>query len=84
VLAIAGAASAQDTGDEWTFVFAPYAWATAVNGDTGVRGAAAHVDLSIGDVLDRVDGGLMGVFEVKKGRWGTTTDFIWASLSDSS
>lgn len=70
--------------DGWSFRLAPYGWATALNGRTGVRGVSADVSLSLGDVLSRVDGAIMLAFEAKRGNWGLTADVIRASLSDSS
>lgn len=76
--------SSTATESPWSFRFAPYAWGTALKGTAGVNGVDADVDLSIKDVLDRVDGGAMAAFEVKYDRWSSTTDLVYAKLSDSS
>lgn len=68
--------------DQWSFRIAPYVWATALNGDTGVDGRTAHVNASIGEVIDHVDGGAMLTAEARYGRWGLVTDFIYADLAD--
>ena len=77
-----GTSSTQTNDDQWSFRVAPYVWATALNGDTGVDGHTAHVNATIGEVLDHVDGGLMLTAEARYGRWGLITDFIYADLAD--
>ena len=74
--------SAQGDDDAWSFRVAPYVWATALNGDTGINGHTSHVNASIGEVLDHVDGGAMLTAEARQGRWGIITDFIYADLAD--
>jgi hypothetical protein len=67
--------------DSWSFRVAPYLWATALNGDIGVRGVETHVDASVGEVLEHVDGGAMITGEARYGRWASVTDFIYADLA---
>jgi hypothetical protein len=74
--------SVQSDDDQWSFRVAPYVWATALNGDTGVDGRTAHVNATIGEVVDHVDGGAMLTAEARYGRWGIVTDFIYADLAD--
>jgi hypothetical protein len=74
--------SAQNDEDRWSFRVAPYVWATALNGDIGVDGIKSHVNASIGEVIDHVDGGAMLTAEARYGRWGVVTDFIYADLAD--
>lgn len=74
--------SPQTTEEQWGFRIAPYVWATALNGDTGVDGHKAHVNASIGEVIDHVEGGAMLTAEARYGRWGIITDFIYADLAD--
>lgn len=74
--------STQSDDDAWSFRVAPYVWATALNGDIGVDGLKTHVNASVGEVLDHVDGGAMLTAEARYGRWGLITDFIYADLAD--
>ncbi len=70
---------------DWEFTTALYAPLMGLDGDVGVRGfAPAHVDMSFGDILDELDGGLSGAFEAKKGPWSFAADAIWLKLSSSA
>ena len=76
------AESPQSTDSDWGFRFAPYVWATALNGDTGIDGLNTHVNASMKEVIDHVDGGAMFTAEARYKRWGLITDFIYADLAD--
>jgi len=70
---------------EWKFQATFYLWATAMNGDTGVRGLPpASVDVTFSDVLDNLDGAVMGSFLAQKGDWTFLVDLIYADISDSA
>ncbi len=75
---------AAEDSDGWTYRLAPYVWVTAIDGETGVKGVSADVSLSMNDVLDHLDGGIMLTFDARHGRFSINTDFIWAKLTDSS
>jgi hypothetical protein len=80
-------ASAQTTGDssDWEFGMAMYAPLMGLDGDIGVRGfAPVAVDMSFGDILEELDGGLSGAFSAKKGPWSITADAIWLKISTSA
>ena len=74
--------SVETSNEKWSFRIAPYIWATALNGDIGVDGHTTHVNATIGEVIDHVDGGAMLTAEARYGRWGIVTDFIYADLAD--
>ena len=74
--------SAENSDNGWSFRVAPYVWATALNGDIGVDGIKSHVNASLGEVIDHVDGGAMLTAEARYRRWGLVTDFIYADLAD--
>ena len=78
----AHAQSPQSTEKDWSFRLAPYVWATALNGDTGVDGLDTHVNASMGEVIEHVDGGAMFTAEARYQRWGLVTDFIYADIAD--
>jgi hypothetical protein len=69
--------------DTWKFQATFYGWATAMNGNVGVRGLPpAHVDVKFADILKNLDGALMGSFYASNGKWMILTDLVWAKLSD--
>lgn len=69
----------------WAFQATFYGWATALNGRVGVRNLpSAKVDASFGDILERLDGALMGSFLAKNGDWMILTDLVWSQLSDDA
>ncbi|MFC7397737.1 autotransporter outer membrane beta-barrel domain-containing protein [Chelatococcus sp. GCM10030263] len=69
----------------WTFQATFYGWLTALDGTVGVRNLPpAKVDASISDVLEKLDGAVMGSFLAKNGDWMILTDLIWSQLSDDA
>lgn len=69
----------------WGFVIEPYLWAMGLSGRTGVAGMPpANVSFDASKVLQRLDWGIMGAAEVRKGRWGLLADGYYAELSGSS
>lgn len=70
--------------DEWYLTVAAYLWTSAVDGTTGVGTTSISADTSIKDVLEELDFGYMGYFELGKGRWSLGVDVIYAELSDGS
>jgi hypothetical protein len=67
--------------DDWRFGVTPYGWLTGLEGRVGAGGTETEVDVSFGDVLDRVDLALMGVFEARHRRWVGLFDFMYSSLT---
>lgn len=70
--------------DEITYDLAPYGWLTALNGQVGIKGFTTHVNLSINDVLDNLDGAFMTTFNLHYKDWSFNNDLIWAELSGST
>ena len=69
---------------EWTVTAAPYLWATGLDGSVGVLGFPAQpVDLDFADVLESLEGGLMGVVEARRGRFSLGFDLLYANVSDT-
>lgn len=83
--ALADDRSPNATADgEWTVTVAPYLWATGLDGSVGVLGLPAQsVDLDFTDVLESLEGGLMGVVEARRGRFSLGFDLLYANVSDS-
>jgi opacity protein-like surface antigen len=72
----------EQTEPGWTFAFAPYVWATGLEGDIGVgRLPEVDVDVSFSDVLKNFDIGFMGAGEARYERFGILTDLLYVKLS---
>lgn len=72
-------------GPGWQFEFQPYLWAPGLHGDSSINNAPkAQIDMSPKDVIQKLDFGLMGMFEARNGRWGLVGDAFYAKLSDSA
>jgi len=66
----------------WQFQATAYGWATALNGESGVRNLPpVSIDMSFGDLLANLNGAVMGSFLARNGNWMILTDLIWAQLS---
>jgi hypothetical protein len=69
----------------WRFQATGYGWATALNGEAGVRNLPpVSVDLTFGDLLKKLNGAVMGSFLARNGEWMILTDLVWAALSDDA
>jgi hypothetical protein len=70
--------------NDWKFQLTLYGWALGLNGDVGIRGLpTTNVDVSFADVLDKLDGAVMGSFFASNGRFLLLSDLIWSKLSDN-
>ena len=68
--------------DGWKFQATLYGWATALNGDVGIKGLPPQgVDVSFADILKNLDGAFMGSLYASNGTWSVLTDAVWAKLS---
>jgi opacity protein-like surface antigen len=67
---------------EWQVRTALYGWAQGLNGDVGVKGFTAPIDLGFDDILENLDIAVMGLVEINRGRWGLLADFNYAKISD--
>lgn len=65
----------------WRFSVTPYGWLNGVQGRVGSGGTTTDVDVSFGDVFDRVDLGLAGVFEARHRRWVGLFDVIYSGVT---
>jgi opacity protein-like surface antigen len=64
----------------WEFRVALYGWAEGIEGDVGVLGRTAPVDISFSDIIEDLDMGFMGAFEVGRDRWSFIADFVYADI----
>jgi hypothetical protein len=69
---------------DWQFTLGLYSPMMGLEGDVGIAGRSAAVDIPFKDVLKDLDGGFMAAMEVRRGAWSLTGDFIYLKLSDSS
>lgn len=69
---------------EWEFSITPYLFTAGLHGTVGARGRFVDVDASFSDIFDRLDFGLMGTFEARKGNWGFLVDTMYISLSNET
>lgn len=69
---------------KWEFSITPYLFTAGLNGTVGARGRSVDVDASFGDIFERLDFGLMGTFEARKGNWGLLLDTMYISLSNET
>ena len=89
VLAVPAKAQAPDpkaSSEDWSFTFAPYLWASALEGDVATLPPAppANVDAGFDDILDNLDIAFMGIGEVRKGRFAVVVDLIYIDLTDDA
>ena len=78
-LATALPANAETDSDQdgWKFGGSAYLWAAGVE---GTDAAGDEIDVSFSDVLEDLDGGLMGILAARKGRWTLLADVIYLSI----
>jgi len=67
----------------WRFEFSPYVWGANMDGTLRIGTWEKKSSASFSDLLSKLDVGLMGAFEARKGRWGILADSIYMKLSDS-
>ena len=63
--------------ENWKFGGSAYLWAAGVE---GTDSAGDDIDVSFSDVLEDLDGGLMGIISARKGKWTLLADIIYLSI----
>jgi opacity protein-like surface antigen len=82
----ATAASAQPSAASpgeaaWRFAFTPYLWASGLDGEASFKGIPPQpVEMSFGDIWDKLDFAALFAFEARHGRWGVGTDVVFMNL----
>jgi hypothetical protein len=73
----------QAQAGSWEFIISPYLWTPALDGDIRPVGnvPTASVDLSISDVLDALNFGVMGLAEARKGRFAILGHAFYSNIS---
>jgi len=74
----------QENSSSWWLNITPYAWITATDGDMGVAGRVAPVDISFQDTLDDLDFAFMLAIEGGFDRWAFGFDGIYGAFSSSA
>ncbi len=81
----AGSALGQDgssaSDGEWQFSAAAYLWGADIGGRTTT---GSSVEVGFSDILDNLEGGFMGAFEARKGKWSVLTDAIYLDVAATS
>src|SRR5210317_46750 len=77
VTALPAKAETESDQDGWKFGGAAYLWAAGVEGTSA---AGDDIDVSFSDLLDDLDGGLMGILSAQKGSWTLLADILYLSI----
>ncbi len=85
-LASTGALAQQAAGDSdtWQFGVSIYGWFPDIAGQTAFTqpGGGDDFEIDIDNILDNLKFTLMGTLDVRKGRWGLLTDFLYMDRSE--
>lgn len=77
-----GTASQAQPASDWRFQATLYGWLTAIDGDVGVRDRPmTPVSASVPEVLENLDGAVMGSFLAENDQWLFLGDLVLARLS---
>jgi opacity protein-like surface antigen len=72
-------------GTSWDVAIAAYVWGASLTGDVGVGGLRpVDIDVSFGDILEKLDFAFMAVAEARYGRFGVFGDLLYTSISTSA
>ena len=85
----ANAALAQDerpppSPSDWQFEVTGYLFASAMEGDTGIRNIDAEVDVDFSDLVDKIELGAMAFLAGKNDTWSFLVDGAYVSIVDDS
>ena len=68
--------------DGWEFSAGAYLFMSSIEGDAVVGPVTADVDVSFGDILERLEGGIMGFGTANYGDWTLIGDLAYLKISD--
>lgn len=68
--------------DKWQFEITPYLFAASMDGTATVRGISADIDMSFGDIWDRLDKAGMLYMTARKNDWVFALDAIYFKIQD--
>jgi hypothetical protein len=69
--------------DAWHFTLGSPGWIAGLSGTVGLRGVNSHVDIDFDQLIRRADFLTSLSAEVRKGRFGFYSDFLYMELSDA-
>ena len=69
--------NASDSEDQWQYSGAIYLWGADLGGRTL---AGSEVEVGFSDLVDNLETGFMGAFEVRKNDWSLLTDIIYLDI----
>lgn len=88
ILASTGALAQQAAGDSdsWQFGASIYGWFPDIAGQTAFTqaGGSSEFEIGIDSILENLEFTLMGIFDMRKGRWGLLTDIIYMDVGGSA
>jgi len=70
------------TKDAWHVNVSPYLWLAGLDGNLKLLGHEAAVHQSFADIFGNLKVGFMGLTEVRRGRFGVLTDFLFVRVGD--
>jgi opacity protein-like surface antigen len=79
---VQGVAETADNSDAWQFEITPYLFAAGLEGQAGVRGVTADVDMSFNDIWDNLDSAFMGLFTAQRGPWIYGIEGVYFKITD--
>jgi len=79
------AQQAASDSDAWQFGVSIYGWFPDISGETAFTqpGGGSDFTIDIKNILDNLEFTLMGIVDVRKGRWGLFTDVIYMDVDGS-
>ena len=75
--ALPAMADTEPDPDRWKFGGSAYLWAAGVE---GTDSAGDEIDVSFSDILEDLDGGIMGIIAAQRGKWTLLADIIYLSI----
>ena len=81
-VSIAAATGTSGDRDAWQFEVTPYLFAAGLNGQAGLRGVTADIDMPFSDIWDNLDSAFMGLFTAQKGRWSYGLEGVYFKIAD--
>jgi len=69
--------------DSWTFRLSLYGWVPDISGQATLKSLSSNIDVRVApnDYLSHLNAVFKGNVEVRKGRWGVMTDWVYMDLS---
>lgn len=82
IMGVAPVRAEDESSESWNFSFIPYGWLSRIEGQITANGQTQPINISVSDILNNLDGALIGQFETTKGNWSLYLNGTVAQLSD--